>query len=216
MQGTIRRWDSDKGFGFIQAEHSNNVFFHIRDYRGDAPPVVGMEVEYEEIQVGGKGPRAMQVRSRTAPRTAAPRRNPPPRTSRQRPMPPQRDTPAGASVAMALMLAWVALLAWGAWVQRLPLGLLGLLVLLNGATFFTYAFDKSAAQRGAWRTPEQTLHLMALLGGWPAAWWAQQWLRHKSSKASFRTIYWCTALLHSAALGAIVLQPRLLDFSGFH
>ena len=91
-----------------------------------------------------------------------------------------------------------------------------ILAVLNGVTFVTYAVDKSAAQRGAWRTSEKTLHLLALLGGWPAAWWAQQWMRHKSSKASFRMVYWCTVLLHSAALGAIVWQPGWLPFSGFH
>ena len=61
-QGTIRRWDSAKGFGFIQGAHSSNVFFHVRDYRGATPPAEGMRVEFEEIQVGSKGPRAMAVR----------------------------------------------------------------------------------------------------------------------------------------------------------
>lgn len=217
MQGTVRRWDADKGFGFIQAAHSSNVFFHVRDYRGNTPPVVGMEVEYKEIQVGGKGPRAMQVRPRSAPSLVAPRSpHPPPGSKSTSPRRAQHSAPAGASWAMALMLAWVALLAWGGWTQRLPLGLLGILAVLNGVTFVTYAVDKSAAQRGAWRTSEKTLHLLALLGGWPAAWWAQQWMRHKSSKASFRMVYWCTVLLHSAALGAIVWQPGWLPFSGFH
>lgn len=213
MRGTIRRWDAGKGFGFIQAEHSSNVFFHIRDYRGNAPPAEGMEVEYEEIQVGSKGPRAMQVRPRAAQATAPARQARPPRRAEQhRPARPQDNAPAGASLAVALMLAWLALLAWGAWAQHLPLGLLGILVLLNGATFFAYALDKSAAQRGAWRTPEQTLHLLALLGGWPAAWWAQQWLRHKSRKQSFRVAYWGTVLLHGAGLSVIVLRPELLSF----
>jgi len=111
-----------------------------------------------------------------------------------------------------MMLAWLALLAWGTWAQRLPLGLLGILVLLNGATFFAYALDKSAAQRRTWRTPEQTLHLLALLGGWPAAWWAQQWLRHKSRKQSFRATYWGTVALHVAGLSIAVLRPGLLRF----
>lgn len=212
MRGTIRRWHADKGFGFIAAAHHRDVFFHIRDYQGAAPPAEGMEVEYEEIQVGGKGPRAMQVRPRSAPmaatRPAPPRR----RTERPRPAGSQNDAPTGASLAMALMLGWLALLAWGAWAQRLPLGLLGLLALLNMVTFFAYALDKSAAQRGAWRTPEKTLHLLALLGGWPAAWWAQQWLRHKSRKPSFRAAYWGTVLLHGTALAAIVLRPGLLHF----
>ena len=50
-QGIIRRWDSAKGFGFIQKTHSSNVFFHVRDYRGATPPAEGMRVEFEEIQV---------------------------------------------------------------------------------------------------------------------------------------------------------------------
>lgn len=210
MRGTIRRWDAGKGFGFIQAEHSSNVFFHIRDYRGDTPPSEGMEVEYEEIQVGGKGPRAMQVRPLSAKAANSPRPARPANGPRHRPSHPQDSGPAGAGLAMVLMLAWIALLAWGAWTKRLPLGLLGMLVLLNGVTFFAYALDKSAAQRGAWRTPEQTLHLLALLGGWPAAWWAQQWLRHKSRKPSFRTAYWGTVLLNSAGLALVIVQPQLL------
>ena len=150
----------------------------------------------ERRRDGDKNPRTTQVR---------------PRSARQ-----QNTSPAGARLAMLLMLGWLALLAWGAWSQRLPAWLPPGAVLLNGATYLAYAGDKRAAQSGAWRTPEQTLHLLALLGGWPAAWWAQQWMRHKSSKASFRMVYWCTVLLHSAALGAIVWQPGWLPFSGFH
>ncbi|HQQ70903.1 MAG TPA: DUF1294 domain-containing protein, partial [Alicycliphilus sp.] len=41
-------------------------------------------------------------------------------------------------------------------------------------------------------------------------WWAQQWLRHKSSKQEFRATYWGTVLLHCAALGTLVLRPDLL------
>jgi len=37
--------------------------------------------------------------------------------------------------------------------------------------------DKSAAQRNAWRTPEGTLHMLSLVGGWPGAMIAQQILR---------------------------------------
>ena len=43
------------------------------------------------------------------------------------------------------------------------------------------------------------LHLWSLAGGWPAAWWAQRLLRHKSSKAAFLRIYWLTVLLHTGA-----------------
>jgi uncharacterized membrane protein YsdA (DUF1294 family) len=77
---------------------------------------------------------------------------------------------------------------------------------LNMVTFLAYWQDKSAARRGAWRTPESTLHLLSLAGGWPAARLAQQTLRHKSSKGSFLLVYGATALLNTAALGAWVFQ----------
>jgi len=66
-------------------------------------------------------------------------------------------------------------------------------------TFLMYAIDKSAAQKGAWRTKESTLHLLSLVGGWPGALVAQEKLRHKSRKQSFRFVFWCTVLLNCSA-----------------
>lgn len=102
------------------------------------------------------------------------------------------------------MLGWVALLTWGLWSGRLPLWVLGAAAALNLLTFMVYAIDKSAARSGQWRTKESHLHLLSLAGGWPGAWFAQQWLRHKSRKAEFRAVYWTTVLGHCAALGAWV------------
>jgi uncharacterized membrane protein YsdA (DUF1294 family)/cold shock CspA family protein len=67
-------------------------------------------------------------------------------------------------------------------------------------TFFTYALDKSKAQSGSWRTPESTLHMFALFGGWPGAALAQQILRHKSQKKEFRTSFWFTVIVNCGAL----------------
>lgn len=67
-------------------------------------------------------------------------------------------------------------------------------------TFAVYAWDKAAARRGAWRVPEATLHVLAVLGGWPGALAAQQVLRHKTRKQPFRTVFWFTVGLNSAAL----------------
>ena len=204
-QGTVRSWNAEKGFGFIQSTHSSNVFFHVRDFRGAGAPAVGMAVVYEEIQVGGKGPRAMQVRSATAPAPAAPRPRQPARPQRR-----DMQAPAGNTWAVALMLLWLGLLAWGAATRALPPWVLGALGLLNAATFLAYALDKDAARKGRWRTSEKHLHLLALLGGWPAAWWAQQWLRHKSRKQDFRAVYWGTVAVNCAALAVWTLRPQTL------
>ena len=81
------------------------------------------------------------------------------------------------------------------------LGLLRGLVLLfislmNAASYWFYAQDKEAAQLGGRRVPEQTLHILAFLGGWPAAWLAQQKLRHKTQKQPFKKVYFCTIALN--------------------
>lgn len=59
-----------------------------------------------------------------------------------------------------------------------------------------YAFDKSAAVAGRWRSSERSLLLLRLLGGWPGGLIAQQLLRHKSSKASFRAAFWGTVIVN--------------------
>ena len=66
-------------------------------------------------------------------------------------------------------------------------------------TYVVYAIDKNAARKGAWRIPEAQLHLLALIGGWPGAMLAQQIVRHKSKKPSFRFVFWITVVLNSAA-----------------
>lgn len=75
-------------------------------------------------------------------------------------------------------------------------------------TYAVYARDKTAARRGRRRAPERTLHLLALLGGWPGALLAQRRLRHKSSKTGFLAVYWLTVLLNCALL-ATGLAPML-------
>ena len=69
---------------------------------------------------------------------------------------------------------------------------------LSGISIFTwvaYHHDKQRAKSGGWRVPESTLHLLELVGGWPAAFLAQRCLRHKSSKRSFKRVFWLIVLL---------------------
>jgi uncharacterized membrane protein YsdA (DUF1294 family) len=68
------------------------------------------------------------------------------------------------------------------------------------AAVIVYAADKSAARRDDWRTPERTLHLLALVGGWPGALVAQTAFRHKTRKMSFRLIFWITVAANCGAL----------------
>ncbi len=71
-------------------------------------------------------------------------------------------------------------------------------------SYALYATDKRAAQQSRWRVPERTLHLLALLGGWPGALLAQRRLRHKTAKPRFLLMFWLTALGHVAAVAALL------------
>ena len=67
-------------------------------------------------------------------------------------------------------------------------------------TFVVYYADKQAAFRSGRRTPENTLHLLAFLGGWPGAFLAQRIFRHKSSKAGFQLMFWITVIANVSVL----------------
>lgn len=215
--GHITRWDAARGFGFIRSPQSQaEVFFHVKDFSG-GQPLQGSTVSFEEIHVGGKGPRAMAVQAREPvatprpmPRTARPQRDS--RAPARRRNAGPGDSPAAAPGAFMLLLitAYAGLLAWGIWTAQLPGWIAAASLALNLLTFLVYAFDKHAAQTGGWRTREDTLHALALAGGWPGACFAQQLLRHKSNKADFRAVYATTVFLHVAGLCAWLFRDRLM------
>ncbi len=84
----------------------------------------------------------------------------------------------GLGTGLWLVLAWWAILSVG--------------------TYLTYAADKRRAQSGDDRTPEATLHLLSLLGGWPGGLLAQGRYRHKTSKVGFQFVFWLTIAAHEA------------------
>ncbi|PMM44811.1 DUF1294 domain-containing protein [Vibrio splendidus] len=69
-------------------------------------------------------------------------------------------------------------------------------LVLSLLTYLMFSWDKQAAQKGNWRTPEKTFHLLSLFGGWPGALLAQFQLRHKSRKQPFKFILWVTIILN--------------------
>lgn len=67
-------------------------------------------------------------------------------------------------------------------------------------TFFVVRGDKASAQAGEWRTPEATLHLLELLGGWPASFLAQRIYWHKVSKFSYQFVFWLIVALYQLVI----------------
>jgi uncharacterized membrane protein YsdA (DUF1294 family) len=62
------------------------------------------------------------------------------------------------------------------------------------ATVVIYGVDKRRAKLEGARISEKTLHVLALLGGWPGAIAGQKLFRHKTYKKSFRLVFWLTVL----------------------
>ncbi|MBM4074926.1 MAG: DUF1294 domain-containing protein [Planctomycetes bacterium] len=62
--------------------------------------------------------------------------------------------------------------------------------------FVLYGVDKRKAVRDRPRISERTLHVIALIGGWPGAYLGSRVFRHKSSKMSFRVVSWVIVVIH--------------------
>jgi len=178
-KGKLRSWNDQKGFGFIDTgDGSKEVFLHISalSNRGRRPEI-GQYVTYTLTADKQGRPRAADA---TLP------------GDRVR-VKAKQSGGSGAVIAAGLFLGVVGL---SVVLTELPFWVLGLYLAASVIAFFMYAIDKLAAKSGAWRTPESTLHWLSLIGGWPGCLVAQQVLRHKSKKQSFRTVFWATVILN--------------------
>ena len=85
-------------------------------------------------------------------------------------------------------------------------------LLVNVLTFAAFRLDKQRALAGEWRVPENTLLMLATLGGWPAAKIAQRAFRHKTRKQSFG-IFLNLSILPMLALAGYGIAQEM-DLSG--
>lgn len=104
---------------------------------------------------------------------------------------------SGGLVVLGLLgtqYQWPPLSVWGgaAWI-----------IFTYGTTsliaFLAYGYDKWMAHLKQWRIAEMALHVVALSGGWPGAFVAQQVFRHKTdwgNQSGFKVITWLIAFAH--------------------
>lgn len=121
-------------------------------------------------------------------------------------------TSSSGTLAALFALAFIAVLAALAFKGRLSYAVPAVYAVISIVTFIAYGFDKIAAEKRKWRTPESTLHLLDLAGGWPGGLAAQRLLRHKSSKSSFQVVFWATVAINGGLLawGMSAQGPALL------
>lgn len=182
-KGRIAAWNHEKGYGFIEPINGGpQVFIHIKAISNcHGRPEVGETVNYA-VTKDDQG----RVRAQSATVAGTKRAG--------------KTAHGGRASATILSLFFLATVCTSASETNLPIAIPAAYVFISLITFTVYAIDKTAARKGRWRTSEGTLHLLALTGGWPGALIAQQTLRHKTSKTSFRIVFWTTVLINIAAI----------------
>ena len=197
--GRITDWNDAKGFGFVTPHDGGaRAFVHVKAFQASGRrPLEGDLISYDT---------ATDARGRlnaTSVRFAGQRvRTPAPAAKVKRAAGPRKPPTRVPRFALGVLflLAAVALMVAGV----VPAGRRLLYLLVSCASYLMYGFDKEVAGRAGWRrTPESTLHLLDLAGGWPGGLIAQQVARHKTAKASFQRGFWITVVVNLVLFGML-------------
>jgi uncharacterized membrane protein YsdA (DUF1294 family)/cold shock CspA family protein len=188
-KGKITSWNDDKGYGFISPlAGGDRAFIHIKAFANRSRrPSAGDLVTYSQ---------ARDARGRLCAERAVIAGVPAPVKTRR----------SAGVPSLLLASGFLLLVAGAAMASAVPMAILIAYLLVSLITFAVYAFDKRAAEKGQRRTPENTLHLLSLAGGWPGALFAQSQLRHKTRKQPFRAVFWATVVLNGAAFGGLFTE----------
>jgi uncharacterized membrane protein YsdA (DUF1294 family)/cold shock CspA family protein len=184
FEGVIKSWNDDRGFGFIEpTQGGQEVFVHVKAFtRRSGRPQINQLVSFE-VELGPQGKkRARNVE--------------PVRTVRSASRVRRNATAPWGTATLFTIPAFLVLYLTVSVLWKPPPWVAAVYVTVSLFTFVAYAADKAAAERGGWRTPEGTLHALSLAGGWPGALLAQQFQRHKSTKAEFRSTFWGTVVVN--------------------
>ncbi|MCP4400941.1 MAG: DUF1294 domain-containing protein [bacterium] len=172
-KGTLVRWDDDKGYGFIRPHNGKeDIFLHMKSLpHFQRRPKIGDVLTYG-VGVDGR----------------------------------QRYYACSAKInrfawSFFSLCCFGLTLLFGVYVylvfqQTLPVHPLAIYAAMSLITIWAYSRDKRAAQSGAWRSREIRLHLLEFLGGWPGAFLAQLFYRHKSRKFSYQIVFWLIVAAH--------------------
>ena len=171
--GTLVRWNDQRGFGFLQPDRSKKeIFLHVRALpHYQRRPRAGDRLRFTvESDDGG------QLFAKSA-RIAGLALSPFTLT---------------ALIAALLLLLYLALVA----ARVAPPHIGAWYALMSLVAILAHSIDKGRAEKELWRIPESRLHLLEALGGWPGAFLAQIFFRHKIRKLSYQAVFWAIVAAH--------------------
>src|SRR5688500_9116196 len=177
LRGKLTKWNDDRGFGFITPiRGGRQVFVHIKAFTNQHRRPIGNEfVTYETVSDDTGRLRAEHIEFIGD---------------------DSINAAEGWTIALTIALLFLLFVGVSVFIRQLPFVVLALYVVFSVISSLVYRHDKSAAQQNQWRTSEGALILLGVLGGWPGAFVAQQFFRHKTKKRSFQLAFWVTVLLN--------------------
>ncbi|QYH36329.1 DUF1294 domain-containing protein [Salinibacterium sp. M195] len=191
-EGVLASWNDERGFGFVTRDDGERLFAHISAFPPrDARPAPGERLSFAVERTSDDKVRARNIRYLAA-------SGRPLRTRKRRPGGMRYVVLVTFAVAIGIVTA----------IGALPWLFAALYLTMSLITYGSYAADKKAAQTKQWRVSESALLGLGLFGGWPGAIVAQQHLRHKTQKATFRQAFWGTVVLNILVFAILTTALR--------
>ncbi len=189
-QGKITTWKDDQGFGFITPNGGGkDVFIHVKSITNSGKRPEGNELVSYQVNTDAKNRLSATEVHYVG-------------DFKEKPV-----TIGKSAYPVYFTLIFLTLMCLAVFLKTLPLFVLVIYSASSSLTFILYWSDKRAAENGTQRTPESTLQLLSLIGGWPGGLFAQRIFRHKSTKKSFQFVYWLSVFFNIAVLFVITSPP---------
>mgnify|MGYP000140324084 CR=1 FL=1 len=211
-KGKIVQWDDTKGFGFILSEDSSkHIFVHIKSFIDRRMrPSLNENVTYTVYMDKNDKTSAINVTRETDKPKVFQQKNKKNVTLKSiahinknknnNYKIDYKSTHKISIFPILFIIGFSTFLIYSSIYEQIPFFIIILYLFMSIITYVAYSSDKSYAITQKYRVPENTLHILSLLGGWIGALIAQQRFRHKTKKISFKIVFWITVLLNISIL----------------
>jgi len=187
LKGKLSTWNDDKGYGFITPIGSQKkTFVHISSFINRQKRPIPGDILYYNIVRDKKG---KLCATNVTPNIAT----------------ANKDEGKLNIISLIFVIIFIVVVGWLLITRKITSSFILLYLATSLATFVLYAIDKYQSTTNGQRIPENILNLIALLGGWPGGIVAQEFLRHKSKKKSFRTTFFIMVSLNIIGLLFLII-----------
>jgi len=178
-KGILTKWNEDKGYGFITpVGDKKEIFVHISEFQGR--PLLHDRVSFTlSKDKSGRNCAINTIKYNKAKLNFE----------------TKKTNKINIFVIFVISIFYL-ILFYFTQIKEVEIYIIPYYILISVLTYYMYSKDKDFAQNGNWRISESTLHFLSIFGGWTGAYIAQNILQHKSSKTSFKIIFFITISLN--------------------